>query len=76
MILNGKKIRVNPNIFHPSSGTELGGRFGIIVKSCDPYFLVELDTPLQGSNRSRISLHWSNFKCCPMSDKETLLQTA
>lgn len=61
MNLDGKRVRVKDGVYHLSSKTSLGGKTGKIIRSEDPYFLVEFDKPLDGFRKTVLSLHWSHL---------------
>ena len=61
MNLDGKQIRVKDGVYHLSSHTHIGGMTGKIIRSEDPYFMVEFDKPLGGFKKTILSLHWSHL---------------
>lgn len=61
MNLDGKRIRVKDGVYHLSSRTQLGGKTGKIIRSEDPYFVVEFDEPICGCKKTVLSMHWSHI---------------
>ena len=61
MNANGKRVRIKEGVFHVASATPLGGKEGAVVKSDDPYFMVEFDEPFPGMTKTQLTLHWSSI---------------
>jgi hypothetical protein len=76
MNANGRRVQARDSVFHLGSGTALGGRWGTVIKSDDPYFCVEFDEPLEGRNKKpKIHLHWSHIEWKPKEKKSPRTKT-